>query len=247
MTIKTNGINQNKISDYFSIISSKHSLDMDSLIEDWNSAMSLKTDTDTETKDNSLSVASLKKLKKGELQEKCSELGHNTSGTKDQLICRIMGTEEPVSKPKSSTKTTVAKTKKVTDDSVEKTAVAKKLTAKTPVISIRRNQFGNHEHAETGFVFDKKTKKVIGKQKSNGKIEDLTPEDIDTCNQYKFDYELPDNLDKTGLDDVSVDELDEEEDDDEIIESEEEEELLEEDELLEEEEEDDEFEEEEEY
>ena len=50
-----------------------------------------------------------------------------------------------------------------------------------PTISIRRNQFGNHAHPETGLIFDIKTKKVIGKQNDDGSIEELTAKDIAFC------------------------------------------------------------------
>lgn len=234
MTIKANGINQKKIEEYFTAISSKHELNMESLIEDWNNIMKVS--------DTNQDVPLSKKLKK-ELQEMCRERGLKTTGTKEELIARINGgSESSVDTDKPVKKALTSKKKQET----EKNPVAKKLTSKIPVISIRRNQFGNHEHAETSLIFDTKTKKVIGRQNTDGSIDDLTTDDIDTCNQYKFDYILPDNLDKSGLDDVSVDEL---ESDEEIVDSDDdlkedeflEEELLDEEDDIEEEEDDEEY------
>ena len=113
----------------------------------------------------------------------------------------------------------------------EETPVVKKLSSAIPIVSIRRNRYGNHEHSETTLVFDTKTKKAIGKQNSDGTIEELTEEDIDICNQWKFIYDIPVNLDKkTNLTDVKIDELE----DDDVVESDEEvtleEELIDEDE-----------------
>ena len=56
-----------------------------------------------------------------------------------------------------------------------------------PNIVIRRNKFNNFEHLDTNLVFDNSSKKVIGKQNINGNIDDLTEEDIDKCNEYKFE------------------------------------------------------------
>ncbi len=129
-------------------------------------------------------------------------------------------------------KTTPTKTSKPTPP-----PIIKKLMSAQPCLAIRRNQHGNHEHPESGLVFNSKTKKVIGKQMDDGTVADLTTEDINLCNKYKFDFILPENLDaNTTLDDEQVDELDEEdiESDDDI----EEEELLEDDDIEEEEQDD---------
>ena len=57
-----------------------------------------------------------------------------------------------------------------------------------PTIQISKNKFGNYEHNETGFVFSKADKSVIGKQKDDGTIIKLTEVDIEQCNIYKFTY-----------------------------------------------------------
>ena len=74
--------------------------------------------------------------------------------------------------------------------------VLKKLVEPIQQIKITRNAFQNYEHEETHFVFDNVTKKVIGKQNSDGTISDLTHDDIDICNKYKFPFVIPENLDK---------------------------------------------------
>ena len=92
-----------------------------------------------------------------------------------------------------------------------------------PTIAIRKNQFGNHEDPNTSFVFDRKTKKVIGKQNDDGTIQDLSKEDINICNKNKYEYILPFNLDKQSkLDDEKVEELDDDEelDEDNVLEEE---------------------------
>ena len=90
-------------------------------------------------------------------------------------------------------------------------------------ISVNRNQFGNYEHPETGLVFNTSLI-VIGKQRDDGSVDTLTESDIDSCNQFKFKYQLPENLDTEVLDGEIIDELDEEEDDGDEEEEEEEEE-----------------------
>jgi hypothetical protein len=167
--------------------------------------------TETETKaeekkneevktDSSLEEKKLKKLKKPELKEMCKEKGLKLTGTKSDLIGRLLNGKPQEAKKKST------KTKKK-----ETVPVVKKLQENLSVMVIRRNAFGNLEHSESSMIFDRKTKKVIGKQNKNGNIDELTVADIDICNKYKFDYNLPENLDlNSGLDDVAVEELEEE-------------------------------------
>ena len=202
----------------------------------------LVSDKDSEEvkESNELEEKKLKKLKKPELKEMCKQKGLKLTGTKADLIGRLLKGEPEQEKKKSP------KTKKK-----ETVPVVKKLQENLSVMVIRRNAFGNLEHTESSMIFDRKTKKVIGKQNKNGDIDELTVADIDICNKYKFDYNLPENLDlNSGLDDVAVEELEEElvEEEEELVEEESEEELVEEEEeLVEEESEEELVEEEEEY
>ena len=95
--------------------------------------------------------------------------------------------------------------------------------------------------AVTGLIFDQASHKVIGKQNKNGTIDQLTDDDIETCNKYKFPYVLPQNLNSNSKNSASVEGLDDDEEDVEVDVINETEELLdeEEDELLEEGDEDD--------
>lgn len=222
-------------------VADKHNLDPNELITMWNGEHSGKSNTSVTTipSTDDMYNQDVWKLKKPELQALCRKKGVKCSGTKEQLISYLLGKDSPSPK-KSSPKKSSSNKKKNESKVVETTPVAKKLTAKVPTVAIRRNQFGNHEHPETSLVFDKETKKVIGKQNDDGTIDDLTKTDIDICNQYKFEYTTPDNLEKkTKLDDEKVEgleeEFEEEEEEDEIVESEEE---IVEDELIEDEEED---------
>ena len=151
----------------------------------------------------------LLKCNKAELVALCKAHGHKCSGTKSILMNRLLGKEEastPESKPKSKSKKTKA--------AVKATPVAKKLTAKIPNILIRRNQYNNYEHPETGLIFDNDSKIVIGKQNDDGSVDPLTEEDIDQCNAFKFKFKIPIDLDsKSTLVDVNVDELSEEDED----------------------------------
>ena len=76
-------------------------------------------------------------------------------------------------------------------------------------------------HEETSLVFNNKTQKVYGKQNPDGTVSDLTPEDINLCNKYKFSYYIPDNLDKkSNMKDVELKELDDEDELEEEVEEE---------------------------
>jgi hypothetical protein len=174
------------------------------------------------------------KPNKAELIALCKTHGKKCSGTKSILVNRLLGKDETDESVKIKTKITK-------QEVVKDVPVIKKLTANIPNILIRRNKFNNYEHPETSLIFDNETKLVIGKQKDDGTIDQLTEDDIDQCNAFKFKFKIPRDLDqKLNLGDVKVDELSEDEEK-ELVE--EEDELVEEEELVEEDLDEDEFEE----
>lgn len=190
-------------------------VDKSTLDKIWSGETTVKQSTPVAKENTSVENSNekeLKKLKKPELKNLCKEKGLKLTGTKAELISRLLTGEVQT------------ETKKVTKKSVkDKPSVVKKLQQNLSALVIRRNAFGNLEHSESSMIFDRKTKKVIGKQNKDGTVDELTPDDIDICNKYKFEYNLPENLDlNSGLDDVDVEELEEELDDEEIIEEEEE-------------------------
>ena len=170
----------------------------------------------------------LLKCLKPELVGLCKKYGVKTTGTKTEILNNLR------EKLFSQNENNEPLDKKITSKKTIDAPVVKKLIATIPTVAITRNKFGNHEHTETSLVFDKKSKKVIGKQNSDGSIDELVPGDINLCNKHKFEYILPNNLDKHVKTNTTVDELD---DDEEIVESDDD---LEEEELLEEEEEEEE-------
>ena len=97
------------------------------------------------------------------------------------------------------------------------------LKESAPVYNVRQNKFRNYEHEGTGFLFDRATRKVYGRQKNDGSIAQLTIEDIEKCHNLGFDYQIPVNLTS------NKDKEEEEDEDEEIQESDEEEEEEEED------------------
>ena len=205
-------------------IAEKYTLDQGEIIKLWNINQSVKiletpkklqrvmTETPSEPQVN-VEESELLKCNKTQLIAMCKTYGHKCSGTKDILISRLLGKTLTDEKKVVSTKVGKAK---VASEKLEATPVVKKLTSNIPDILIKRNNFNNYEHIETGFIYNNDTKTIIGKQKSDGSIEDLTEDDIDKCNAFKFKYDLPKNLDhKLTLEDVKVDELDEEEEEEE--------------------------------
>lgn len=99
---------------------------------------------------------------------------------KDIVKCwNVTLTKEKTEKPKKEKKNnTSAKNEAVT-----------KLNESAPKISIRKNAYGNFEHLETGFVFNKDTQKVFGRQEGD-KIIGLTRSDIEKCKEMKFQFEM---------------------------------------------------------
>jgi hypothetical protein len=222
------------INKFIKNIATKYDLDPNELLAEWednkistkpivNKPLDTKPIVNKSLDTDNIDQNTLSQYKKTELQDLCRKRSLKCTGTKEQLISFLLGKDVTISeKP----------TEKKAETKIVSSPVVKKLTSSIPTVAIRRNQFGNHEHPDTSLVFDKKTKKAIGKQNEDGTIEDLTEDDIDICNKWKFSYIIPDNLDKkTKLTDVKVEELE----DDEILESDEEEEVPVEDELAEDE------------
>lgn len=221
----------NTINIFINKLSTQYNIEKDELLKIWNGNV-VKTQENTVIESTIIDIKKdsnndLTSMSKTELSNICKEKGLKVSGTKAELISRINSCSEGKKDEKK--------------DKVEKKdkspPVVKKLVEKLiPNITIKRNKFDNFEHQETGFVFNNKTQKVYGKQNEDGTIEDLTSEDIDLCNKYKFSYIIPDNLDKKNnlkkvdvkeLEDIDVEddnEVDEDFDEEEFEEFEEEEE-----------------------
>lgn len=229
---------EDTVSKYIRMISTKYNLDYDTLFSEWKgnqvaksekgvsesktvktpkteSKQETKVETRVESKSETKSepqgdtTESLMQLTKQELQERCKKAGVRSSGTKNELVKYLLEKKpKPQTKIPDFIKKTVVEEKK----SEPKPTIIKKISASQPVFNIRRNKFNNYEDVNTGFVFNNLSKKVIGKQNPDGTVSDLTKEDINICNKYKFQYVLPTNLDKnTKTEDVKVEELDEEE------------------------------------
>lgn len=233
----------NAINNYIEKIASTYELDANELKNLWNKSIdsaspkqkidfvapkqkveialqSLKTESNDKAK--------LSKLSKNELVDLCREKGYKVTGSKADLVERLCSLKEIV---------VMEKPKKLETKGPQ---IIKQLNANIPNFSIRKNVFGNFEHAETSLVFDDKTKMVIGKQNDDGTICVLTRNDIDICNKYKFQYEIPTNLNESkGKEKVTMTATDEEGEEDDGSQLDDEDFLEEEDEELTEEEYDD--------
>lgn len=123
-----------------------------------------------------------------ELKQLCKERGLKMTGTKANLIERLsQPTIETMIKKKPTHK--------------KMANVLQKIIHNAHTLNIRRNVFGNYEHADTGFIFDELTHTVIGKQNesidpmtNSPTIEPLTEKDIELCKEYNFKYKLPDTI-----------------------------------------------------
>lgn len=184
------------INNFIDKVSNNYKLNKQDLIQIWNGSGS------SSSPKAALPVVSanseLVKMSKSELITLCKCKGFKVSGTKTDLINRI----EQAEVNKVNNKLNLVKQTPI------QTPITKKLVEKIPEILIRKNKFGNFEHADSSFVIDKITKKVIGKQNPDGSIDSLCHDDINICNKYKFEYVLPLNLDKAA---AQTDDADEEE------------------------------------
>jgi hypothetical protein len=202
----------NTVSKFIHLISEKYSLDYDELYAEWNSTGNLRVNASIKTmiskesekpKPSKLNIsnAELSLQTVDVLKGMCKDRGLKCSGKKSELIERLKGTDsvnisESNEKANEETKVKVQtnKSKSVPDifKKIEKTQFA-----------IRRNNFGNYEHDETGFLFND-IKKVYGVQMEDGSLRCINKEDIDICNKYKFAYIIPENLNTNDQEDEEV-------------------------------------------
>lgn len=113
----------------------------------------------------------LRQYSKDQLIEQCKQHSKSTVGNKHDLAMRLLGYDQ----------LTVNNKKKSVESSV-------------PIIYIYKNKKGQYVHPETSLVFNRETKRVIGVCKDDEVIA-LTRKEITLCRQYKFDYDIPENLD----------------------------------------------------
>jgi hypothetical protein len=175
-------IQQTTIEAYINALLQEFELTKDELLEVWEECKpSINIDVDNSGK-SELTESLLSKKKIDELKEMCRSTGYKVTGTKKVLIARLLGQADVVDRKKSK-----KSTKKNIANVLNKHILVSEY-------NIRRNQYGNYEHAETGFVFDEINKMVVGKQSADGGILNLTPSDIELCIKYRFSYVLPTNL-----------------------------------------------------
>jgi hypothetical protein len=175
------------ISSYISKISDKYNIDKTELMQMWNSK-NTESESKSEVKPNSsnLDKDTLQKLTKNDLVNICKEKKIKHTGTKPELIDRLL---------EHKNKVVVEKPKSV--------CISEKIQTTLETIQIRKNKFGNYEHFETHIVFDKNNQNAIGTQNINGKIDTLTQEDIEQCKKYKFKFQLPSNITSKKLSHLS--------------------------------------------
>lgn len=180
---------ENSIKNFSSKISDKYELDKEEVFSLWDKKL---VNLETENKSNiEINNETLLKANKKELEALCRKNKLKVTGKKEVLIKRLLDFQN--------------------EKKSEKTTILDKISETVPIIQIRKNEHGNYEHPDTKLIFCKNEKKVIGKQKDDGTISNLTKDDINNCNKFKFKYILPDNLNNNDNSKVDIEELSEEE------------------------------------
>ena len=157
----------------------------------------------------------ISKMVERSIQEFISKIHKKYNISKEELMSVWSGEEEDLSKKSKPELVSICKKLGVgcvgkKKDLIENIKNGNKGQSKLQndyKVVISKNKYGYYEHPDTKFVFNKNDKIVIGKQLNGGEIAELTFADIEICNQYNFEYVLPDNLqdiDTTSIqDDVS--------------------------------------------
>jgi hypothetical protein len=156
---------------------------------------------------------------------KVSDESDSGSFCKKHLAHEKKGEEEkkakkPVAPKKPATTTATGAgaggKKKATETKEAEAESVSTLKDAAPVFSVKMNKFRAYEHDSTGFLFDRKTEEVYGRQRPDGTVAPLTLDDIEKCKHLGFKYRLPERL--ASRDDGES----EEEGEEEIVESDEE-------------------------
>ena len=216
------------VSSYLLKISEKYNIPIDELKNIW-SGKDKETVSDSEqsrpkrllrsvnntNSDDELCREKLVNCTKVELHALCKKYNKKVSGKKNDLLERLLSSDE-----ENNTRVKSGNTKNKVSSKVD-IPVIKNIKSKIPTILIRRNKYNNYEHSDSKLLFNS-DKKVYGKQNDDGTVDGLTDEDINMCNAYKFSYIMPENLDKDNGVEVSVndnelEELEEDEEDEAII------------------------------
>ena len=215
------------VDNYASMVATKYSLDKDEVLALWNSTVS--SDLKVVQKESAPKRASRAKpsSESSENVKNCSYIF--TKGKKINEHCTSKACEnsevckkhkEKEGKEKVEKK--APKAKKTSDPKEDESKVVKKLNDAKPLLSLKKNKYGNFEHSATKFVFIEATKEVYGRQTENGVV-NLTSEDIEECKKLQFKFKIPTTLtgNKEKLEDSeeeveeSEEDIDEEEEDDE--------------------------------
>lgn len=149
--------------------------------------LSEEEEQEEEETNQTLDREALSKLKLTDLKEICRKKKLKVSGTKSQVIDRILDL------PEESLPTKKKASKKPVLEKIEK-----------PEIKIEKNDYGNLIHIETKIVFREEEEEIngykcrmaIGIENEEGSVDPLSSEVIETCKQYGFKYQVPDNLDE---------------------------------------------------
>ena len=203
----TKAINSVVVS-FIDTVSKRYDISKDELLEIFNGNEKVAVDTSKKTDVPAVVKLQpsdeLNKMNKNELIAHCKTKGLKTTGTKQELIDRLTGGATPEKEKKT------VPSSKTKPPPVEPTVV-RGIQSTIQTVQIKKNSFGNYEHPDTGLVFDRINQRVIGKQNKSGKIDSLTDEDIETCNKFKFKYDIPENLNLGVKNSVAIEGLEEEE------------------------------------
>ena len=177
------------LKNFSKIVSDKYNVPFDELMELWNDENILKNDKSISNFSNEMNnTKNSKNTNSSNSSNSCIykyKRGDKKNTTCGNKICKkyttgfycIYHVNEENKSPK------------VPKD--ELSSVPVKESKPKEKLAIRKNKYGNFVHEPTQLVFKSYTEKVVTKKQSeDGKLTDLSEEDIENCKKYGFKYEI---------------------------------------------------------
>ena len=198
LTLSLEKLVTSSVEEFAKVLSKDFNLPYDEVIKRWSSSLVGKESSSPSSSSSGSSGSSTKSSKVPKRLSKAE------NGTCQYVFKKGKNSGQNCGTTPSALGAKYCKKHMGTDDKVQKKPVEKKIKNTTslgevtspqigenkPSLILRKNEYGNYEDTITHFVFNSKTKLVVGVQ-SGEKVRPLSDEDKELCKEKNFRYFEP--------------------------------------------------------